>query len=173
VESELGAALCETIHGNISSVPTKRVAQWRAALGCDLDRGRVEKWVRTDLLRARHPVNIHPGVNRALKYIRQRLGSGQDFSLKNLAAVSGLSPSRFMHAFTESVGVALRRYILWLRLQRSSCELMNGATGTEAAHVAGFADEAHMTRTFRRMLGTTPTDLELRRRMSQGVLLEQ
>jgi len=49
---------------------------------------------------------------------------------------------------------------------------MNGATATEAAHLAGFADGTHLTRTFRRMLGTTPTDLDLRRRMSREVPVE-
>ena len=169
VESELGAALCQTTHRKITTVPAKQVTQWREALGPDLDNGCVERWVHAHLLNGRHQVKIHPEVNRVLKYIRQRLGKGEDCSLKTLAAVSGLSPSRFMHVFTESVRVPLRPYILWLRLQRGACELMNGATATEAAHTAGFADGAHLTRTFRRMLGTTPTDLELRKRMSQGI----
>ena len=169
VESELGAAFSETIRSDIFPIPPKRVAGWRAALGPTLNQSRVEQWVRRDLLSGRRTVRMHPRVNRALKYVRERLGKGEDFSLKTLAAVSGLSPSRFMHVFTESVGVPLRPYILWLRLQRGSCELMNGATATEAAHIAGFSDAAHLTRTFRRMLGTTPTDLALRKRMSQGI----
>jgi len=117
-------------------------------------------------------VKFHPAVDRVLKYVRQRLAKDEDFSLQRLAAVSGLSPSRLMHVFTESIRVSLRPYILWLRLQRSACELMNGANATQAAHVADFADAAHLTRTFRRMLGTAPTDLELRRRMSREVPVE-
>src|SRR5215510_7262172 len=98
-----------------------------------------------------------------------RLGVSDDFSLKTLARISGLSQSRFMHVFTESVRVPLRRYILWLRLQRASCELMDGVSVTTAAHSAGFSDAAHFTRTFRRMIGKTPSDLALRRRISRGV----
>jgi AraC-like DNA-binding protein len=75
-----------------------------------------------------------------------------------------------MHAFTESVGVPLRPYILWLRLQRAACDLIHGATATEAAHSAGFSDAAHLTRTFRRMFGVTPTELALHKRMIHGVL---
>jgi len=171
-ESELGATLCETLRDNISRVAPKRVARWRGALGPDLEQALVERWVRTDLLNGRRPVKFHPGVNRVLKYVRQRLVRGEDLSLQTLSAVSGLSPSRLMHVFTESIRVPLRPYILWLRLQRSACELMNGTSATEAAYIAGFADAAHLTRTFRRMLGTTPTDLELRRRMSQEVPAE-
>jgi len=99
---------------------------------------------------------------------RQNIGTSDDFSLKKLAAVSGLSQSRFMHVFTESIGVPLRPYFLWLRLQRAACELMDGQSVTHAAHGAGFSDAAHLTRTFRRMLGTTPTDLAFRKRMSSG-----
>jgi AraC-like DNA-binding protein len=174
-ESELGAALTEQIDGGISCVPGSQVARWRAMLGPRLSEARVERWLKKELLNGERAVSIrlHPGVRRALKYLREHLGAGDDLSLKGLAQFSGLSSSRFMHVFTESVGVPLRPYILWLRLQRASCELMAGVSITEAAHNAGFSDAAHLTRTFRRMLGTTPTDLALRKRMSRGVSVEE
>jgi AraC-like DNA-binding protein len=170
-ESELGKALEERIDGDISCIPEKEVACWRASLGRTLTEPGVERWVRTQLLHRRRAVRIHPRVNRVLKYLREKLGASYDFSLKTLSDISGLSQSRFMHVFTESVGVPLRPYILWLRLQRASCDLMAGASATSAAHDAGFSDAAHLTRTFRRMLGVTPTDLALRKRMSRGVSL--
>ena len=167
-ESELGAALGERIDGDISRISDGQVARWRVVLGRPTA-ARVERWVRTTLLHRRRPVKIHPRVNRVLKYLRGRLGISTDFSLKTLAGISGLSQSHFMHIFTESVGVPLRPYILWLRLQRAACDLIDGATVTSAAHNAGFSDGAHLTRTFRRMLGLTPTNLALRKRMSHGV----
>jgi AraC-like DNA-binding protein len=168
-QSELGTALAQRIKGSISRIPVAQVKRWRSALGFRLTQARVEHWVRKELLNRRQSVRIHPRVRRVLKYLRDNLGKEADVSLKTLATVSGLSPSRLMHVFTESVGVPLRPYILWLRLQRGSYELMNGATATQAAYIAGFSDTAHLTRTFRRMLGTTPTDLVIRRKMSQGV----
>src|SRR5215472_8403346 len=172
-ESELGAALSERIEGGISCVSESQVTRWRLALGRVPTEARVKRWVRTELLHRRRPVRIHPGVSLVLKYLREKLGVSDDFSLKTLAAISGLSPSRFMHVFTESTGVALRPYILWLRLQGACCDLMAGASVTAAAHSAGFSDAAHLTRTFRRMLGMTPTDLALRKRMSRGVTLDR
>jgi AraC-like DNA-binding protein len=172
-ESELGAALNERIEGEICCISEAQVAHWRVALGRMPTEARVERWVRTELLHQRRPVRIHPGVSLVIKHLREKLGISDDFSLKTLAAISGLSQSRFMHVFTGSMGVPLRPYVLWLRLQRACCDLMAGATVTAAAHSAGFSDAAHLTRTFRRMLGMTPTDLALRKRMSRGVTLER
>lgn len=172
-ESELGAALGEGIEGGISRISETQVARWRAALGRVPTEARVERWVRAQLLRRRRPVRIHRGVRLVLKHLREKLGISNDFSLKALAGISGLSQSRFMHVFTESMGTPLRPYILWLRLQRACCDLMAGASITAAAHNAGFSDAAHLTRTFRRMLGMTPTDLALRKRMSRGLTLDR
>jgi AraC-like DNA-binding protein len=172
-ESELGTALRERIKGDIFRVPAIQVEHWRLSLGSKLTQTRVERWVRQDLLNGRRHATIHPRVRRVLKYLRENLGSGKLLSLRALADLSGLSASRLMHVFTESVGVPIRPYILWLRLQRACYELMNGVTVTEAAQIAGFSDTAHQTRTFRRMLGTTPTDLAGRKRMSEGLSVQR
>ena len=172
-ESELGKALLERIQGEIYCVPAAQVKRWRLVLGSDLTQVRVERWVRQELLNGHRAVKVHPRVKRVLKYVRENLNRERDLSLKALAQISGLSPSRLMHVFTESVGVPVRPFILWLRLQRASYELMNGSTATETAHIAGFSDAAHLTRTFRRMLGTTPTDLRDRKRMSYGVSIQR
>lgn len=168
-ESDLGTALAERLKQDITPISSREVARWRAALrsGTRLSRTRVEMWVRRDLLHGRQIPRIHPGVRRALRTLREQLGSREVTSLANLAKIAGLSRSRFMHVFTESIGVPVRPYILWLRLQRASGLLMRGASVTDAAHSAGFSDAAHLTRTCRRMLGTTPSEL-LRRRETRG-----
>ena len=111
-----------------------------------------------------NPTRVHPRVNRVLTSI-PRLEDSSDVSLKALAAISGLSPSRFMHVFTQSVGIPLRQYILGLRLQLACSDLTAGSTVTSAACRAGFSDAAHLTRTFRRMLGITPSELFSRKRL--------
>jgi len=107
------------------------------------------------------PRAMHPRVRRALRLIRERPPDG-DASLTALAGAVGLSPSRFMHVFTESVGVPLRPYLAWLKLQRAAVAVVAGMPLTRAAHAAGFADAAHMTRTFRRMFGNLPSAMQQR-----------
>lgn len=168
-ESDLGAALAERLKQDITPIGAREVARWRAALrsGSHLSRSSVEMWVRNDLLHGRKAPRIHPGVRRALQSLREQLGSPKVVSLTNLAKIAGLSRSHFMHAFTQSIGVPVRPYILWLRLQTASGLLMRGASITEAADSAGFSDAAHLTRTCRRMLGTTPSEL-VRSREARG-----
>jgi AraC-like DNA-binding protein len=168
-ESDWGTALNEQIKRDIFPVPRNRLSRWRLSLGTGLNRQSVERWARRELLAARRLPRIHPKVQRVMKYIQGRIGVADDLSLRTLAALSELSPTRFMHVFTESVGVPLRPYILWLRLQRACCELMDGHTVTQSAHDAGFSDAAHLTRTFRRMLGTSPKEMGLRKRAASGL----
>ena len=171
-ESDMGAALSERIEGEIACVPARQVARWRGVLGPTPNEARAERWLTEFLLRRGRPAAIHPGVRRVLSHLEEPETVLDDLSLKTLAGIAGLSPSRFMHAFTESVGVPVRPYILWLRLQRAACDLMHRASVTSAAHRAGFSDSAHLTRTFRRMLGATPSDLALLKRLSLGFSLE-
>lgn len=71
----------------------------------------------------------------------------------------GLSSSRFLHRFSAHTGLPLRPYLRWRRLLVALREAMQGASLTEAAHTAGFADAAHFTRTFRRHFGLAPSAL--------------
>ena len=173
-ESELGAALSEQVREDITRISARAVARWRAALGAvaTLSASQVEAWVRGELLRGTKAPKMHPRVKRVLRFVREQLGDPKTLSLQNLAKTAGLSPSRLVHVFTESVGVPLRPYILWLRLQRASGELIRGVSVTEAAHSAGFSDAAHMTRTFRRMLGATPSELIRRRQAGRAAFVQ-
>ena len=87
--------------------------------------------------------------------VRARLEGG--ITLASLAAAVHRSPSRLAHRFSEATGLPLRRYVLWCRLRAAAEAAMRGASLTEAAHVAGFADSAHLSRTFRATFGIAPS----------------
>lgn len=101
---------------------------------------------------------MHPRVRKALAILRANPES-DDAALAALASAVELSPGRLMHAFTQSLGIPLRPYLQWLKAQRAAAAIVSGMALSEAAHAAGFADAAHMSRTFRRMFGVSPSGL--------------
>lgn len=66
---------------------------------------------------------------------------------------------RLTHLFRQQVGLSFGRYVLGLRLKAALQGLSSGATLTDVAYRAGFADAAHLSRTARLILGRTPTSL--------------
>jgi AraC-like DNA-binding protein len=69
----------------------------------------------------------------------------------------GLSPSRFQHVFSREIGVPFRRYRAWCRMRAAIGAVLSGSNLTAAAHEAGFADQAHFARDFRRTFGAPAT----------------
>jgi AraC-like DNA-binding protein len=82
-------------------------------------------------------------------------------SLVDAARRVALSKDRLRHLFVEQTGLPLRSYLLWLRLTRGIEAFAAGASLTDAAHQAGFADSAHFSRTFRRMFGINAAALQV------------
>lgn len=76
-----------------------------------------------------------------------------------LADVAGLSESRFLHLWKEQIGLPLRRYLLWQRIIDTVEAVLAGHDLTAAAHLGGFSDQAHFSRTFRETYGLSPSDL--------------
>ena len=89
-------------------------------------------------------------------------------SLGAIAAEMGLSESRLTHLFKEETGVSFRRYLLWLRLGDAMARALAGASLTDAAHAAGFADSAHLSRTCREMFGINPLSVARNSRFVQA-----
>ena len=100
----------------------------------------------------------HPAVSEALRLLPDLVAAGP-VSGTELAGLVHLSASRLTHLFTEQVGIPLRRYVLWSRLRAAIVRVQAGDDLTGAAHGAGFADSAHLTRTTREMFGLPPSVL--------------
>lgn len=98
---------------------------------------------------------LDPRLVRALDYIRAHIR--QALTLGEVAAAVALSESRFRHLFMAELGCSFRGYLLWLRINLAIEAVTAGASWTEAAHEAGFADSAHLTRTHKRVFGIEPS----------------
>lgn len=94
-------------------------------------------------------------ISHAISLIHRNLDG--PITLATLAEAVHLSPSRVAHRFRQAIGVPLRRYVLWCRVRRAAEAAMRGSSLTEAAHLAGFADSAHLSRTFRGTFGVAPS----------------
>lgn len=98
-------------------------------------------------------------VRRMIQWASDNLDHA--FSVNDAASGVGLSPSRASHLFVEQTGLPFRTYVLWLRLTRAVEAHTGGLSLTDAAQEAGFADSAHLSRTFRRMFGMPAASLEM------------
>ena len=118
----------------------------------DFDAAEVESWfpqlVASD--------SLHPTLERAIERSRELVS--ESLLLKDLAAEVGISSSRLGHLFAEQLGLSYPKWRRWTRLEQALIEVISGASLTEAAHAAGFADSAHLTRTCRQMFGISPSE---------------
>lgn len=80
-----------------------------------------------------------------------------DVSLVSLAQQAHVSPFHFARLFRRTLGVPPHQFVLQLRVQRA-LRLMKARTLSLAqiAVECGFHDQPHLTKAFRKLLGTTP-----------------
>ena len=114
------------------------------------------------------PVRIRGGLSGAAKRrVLELIAAALDarLTIERLAREVGLSPAHFARAFKETMGRAPHQYLLALRLERARRLLeTTQATLSDIAQRTGFADQAHFTRLFKRVFGTTPGALARRLR---------
>lgn len=167
-ETRQGRVLTELVRDEgITAMPHDTVAKIAAPLFAAL-RERPNRQALTETAR-RAVVELTMGVEpsavsdprvlRAIAYINSHLD--RSLTLDEVAREAYLSPSRFRHRFVEETGMALRPYILWRRFVLVWELLARGESLSAAAHRAGFADAAHLTRTSRRMFGFPPSALQV------------
>jgi len=77
-------------------------------------------------------------------------------SLDAMAHMAGLSQWHFLRLFQRVTGLTPHAYQMDCRLRRLRALLRTDATAAEAALIAGFADQSHMQRIFKRHHAITP-----------------
>ncbi|TWB45539.1 AraC family transcriptional regulator [Rhizobium sp. ERR 922] len=77
-------------------------------------------------------------------------------SLDALAQAAGLSKFEFVRQFRREFGLPPHAYLRLVRVRRARDHISAGEALADSAMACGFADQAHMTRAFRRVLGITP-----------------
>ena len=78
-------------------------------------------------------------------------------SQAELATRLGLERTQALRLFKDSTGTTFRQFKRWTGLQHAARLIVAGALVRTAAMDAGFADTAHLTRTFKHCFGLTPS----------------
>ena len=106
---------------------------------------------------ASQPVQVvgdEPRVSRVRTFLQEH--SSEHMQISRLADIASLTPWHLIRVFHRAVGVPLHRYVMLVRLRHAESLLRDGVPIAEAADSAGFYDQSHLNRYFRRILGVTP-----------------
>ena len=100
------------------------------------------------------PTGEHRAVKRARTYLEGHYP--ENVSLIQLAEVSDLSPFHLTRIFSQTVGLPPHAYLTQVRISRAKSLLQQGWSIAQVAFETGFADQSHLTRHFKRIVGVTP-----------------
>lgn len=101
------------------------------------------------------PAHRDPAVARRLRdLLDERAPAG--LTLQEAAQIVQAHPTHLVRAFTKAYGMPPHLYLTGRRVDLARRLLLAGHRSADVAVAAGFYDQAHLIRTFRRTLGITP-----------------
>jgi transcriptional regulator GlxA family with amidase domain len=112
-------------------------------------------------------VGQDPELLRRLLRAKDRMdaASHEEWPVRRLASVSGVSEAHFARSFKEAFGVPPHRYLLTRRIERATALLRDtDQSVTEIAFQTGWASLGTFGRTFRDVTGENPRALRERER---------
>ncbi|MXS19768.1 AraC family transcriptional regulator [Pseudomonas oryzihabitans] len=93
-------------------------------------------------------------LRRAAEFLDAHCGEG--VSLDQLSQVADLSPTQLIRSFRRRYGLTPHAYLIDRRIRLARQRLRQGEELAEVALATGFADQAHLQRTFKRLVAATP-----------------
>lgn len=85
----------------------------------------------------------------------------QEISLADMAQAAHVSPFHLSRLFKKAMGMTPHQYLTRTRVESARTLLASGSRSlAEVAGAVGFADQSHLTRHFRRVLGVTPGQIQ-------------
>jgi AraC-like DNA-binding protein len=96
--------------------------------------------------------------NQAVHQVLQHLNRhyAEPISLTDLSKLTQLKPLRLLRLFQREVGLPPHVYLVQRRVERAKRLIATGMPIAEAAFEAGFTDQSHLNRHFKRLTGITP-----------------
>ncbi|MBD0776337.1 helix-turn-helix transcriptional regulator [Maribacter sp. ANRC-HE7] len=100
-------------------------------------------------------------ITRMLTYINEHIDKPELLKVENLANTFLMSPTYVSEYFRKQVHMSLREYIIKAKLKLVEIRLLNSDyTLTEIADDLGFTDVSHLSKTFKRYVGTSIRDFK-------------
>jgi len=93
-------------------------------------------------------------VARAVDYIRSDVSA--ELRLEAIADQARISPRHLIRSFRQTLCMTPQDYVRQARVQEAAARLRRGEGASGVAQAAGFTDQPHMTRAFRKVMGITP-----------------
>jgi AraC-like DNA-binding protein len=93
-------------------------------------------------------------LTRAAEFIAENCT--HSLTLEDICEVAELSASHLIRAFKQRYGMTPHAYLINRRIQYSRAQLRRGRLIADVALDAGFADQAHLQRMFKRLVAATP-----------------
>lgn len=97
-------------------------------------------------------------LRQVIDYINDHLD--RELGLAELAAIVQMSPHYFTRLFKQSTGSTPHQYVIRRRVERAKELLLKGELSiAEVAYSVGFANQSHLNRHLKRLLGVTPRQI--------------
>ncbi|WP_156808469.1 AraC family transcriptional regulator [Vreelandella stevensii] len=100
------------------------------------------------------PTPMPDTLAHVASYLREHCA--RDISLDELTRQTGYSAGHLIRAFKQHYGLTPHAYLIDQRIQLGQAVLRQGQPIVEAALAAGFNDQPHFQRTFKRLVAATP-----------------
>lgn len=92
----------------------------------------------------------------ALRYVSENFRNG--ISVESVAESIGVNADCLSRKFSATVGMTVTEYIRYLRVCHSATLLLNGFSVSDSAFNSGFSSLRTFNRSFKQILGVTPTE---------------
>jgi transcriptional regulator GlxA family with amidase domain len=105
-----------------------------------------------------HSISTPPHPSRRIREAREYLEAhcAEDVPLERLARMADLSAFHFSRVFRSETGLPPHTCQNQARIARAKTLLFGGMPAAQVAALTGFADQAHLSRNFKLLVGITP-----------------
>ena len=110
-------------------------------------------------------VNDDPSIAKVLRYIHENIAT--KISVNDIVSEVPLSRRLLESRFKKEMGTSIYDYIIRIRIEKIAELLRDGKTVSEAAFELGLTDIKNVSRSFKRLMGCTPSEYRDSRMVSE------